>query len=181
MCVKRCVSVVTATGFFLHTSGMAMALDLFGHEARDETQARIERNAEELARNRELIESLKREQRREEAFPQRRQQRMVRKVPPPESQLETEDNSSSWGNAALAAVVVGGLLWWLGSSSETPDDAGGSASGSGGRDESEYGRRKNESSTTPVSSWSDPSVGHFWGNEEDGTAVKSLWGTTMDE
>lgn len=27
----------------------------------------------------------------------------------------------------------------------------------------------------------DASTGHFWGNDEDGTRVKSLWGTTKDE
>ena len=81
----------------------------------------------------------------------------------------------------IGIILLVGTFWLSrrlsGGSSSRP-----SRSGGGGN--SNYASRyySSPSQESPsYSSHSDPSVGHFWGNLQDGTNVKSLWGTTKEE
>lgn len=63
----RLVSLITAVGLVLNTSGAATALDLFGDdETYRRNQAQLERNKEELARMRAELQFLKEQAWREE-------------------------------------------------------------------------------------------------------------------
>lgn len=79
----------------------------------------------------------------------------------------------------IGVVLVIGVFWLMRRSS------GGSSSrwGGGGGGYSDYSARYSSprENSPSYSSHSDPSAGHFWGNPQDGTNVKSLWGTTKEE
>lgn len=187
MGVKQYLSVMTAAGVLVHTSGMALAFDPFGREITRRNQEEIDRNAAEIARNWALIRALKEEQRLS-TIPKRRQvQRSVPEVPPaPPPKPQTEVASSSWQNLAVAAALVGGVWWWLSSDSAPATGSGMAASDSSNNGDSwleEYlsHERKKEHSSPSTPAWQDPGAGYFWGNPIDGTVPKSLWGTTKEE
>lgn len=81
----------------------------------------------------------------------------------------------------IGILVLVGVFWLSrrlsgGSSSRSGRSGGGGDSLYASRYYSSPGQESSSYSSRP-----DPSAGHFWGNPEDGTTVKSLWGTTKDE
>ena len=91
----------------------------------------------------------------------------------------TQDSSGDAGGV-LGVLILLGFVWLSRRLGGGSSSSRGHSRGSGSDNYSlRYSSPKEEPST--YSSHSDPSTGPFWGNPQDGTNVKSLWGTTKDE
>jgi hypothetical protein len=103
-----------------------------------------------------------------DAYPGKRQER------------RTTQDSREGGAAVLGVLSIVGILWLMtrlrgGSSSRS------SQNGRSSHDDHALRYSSPREQSSSYDSRPDPSAGHFWGNPEDGTTVKSLWGTTKEE
>lgn len=103
---------------------------------------------------------------------------------PGERQERRSGQTSGNADLTVLGIISVGFLWLFSRSrgGRTSSTGGRSRSSSNG-DSYDYSRRFNtpKEESPSYASRPDPSAGHFWGNPEDGTTVKSLWGTTKDE